>query len=192
MTYYTIADAREAFRRQQSRNAPGESAIRMLQNHGKAVSEFQRWDILLCHSLKDVELLVGVKTLLEDQGFSVGLNWTIDEPIVRGDVSPEMAARIRRRMRMAEAMLYITDDHYPHAKWAAWELGYFEGVQDGRVAILPLIQAGGARFEAREYFALYPVVEHLDHQPFISRGQGSRSAMTMRAFIKGSRTFNQY
>jgi hypothetical protein len=192
MAYYTIADAREAFRRQQSRLAPGQSAIHMLQAHGKGALDLTRFDILLSHSIKDAALLVGVKAIFEDLGFTVRLNWTIDEPIVRSEVMPEMAERIRRRMRLADSMLFVTEDHYPNAKWAAWELGYFEGVQDGRVAVLPLVQAQGARFDAREYFSLYPVVEHLDGTPFISRGDGSRSAMTMRSFLKGSRSFNTY
>jgi hypothetical protein len=192
MAYYTIADAREAFRRRQSQIAPGQSAIHMLQASGKGALDLSRSDILLSHSLKDAALLVGIKAILEDQGFSVRLNWTVEEPMVRSEVMPEMAERIRRRMRLADSMLFVTEDHYPNAKWAAWELGYFEGVQDGRVALLPLVQAQGAHFDAREYFALYPVVEHLDGTSYVSRGDGSRSAMTMRAFIKGSRNFTTY
>jgi hypothetical protein len=192
MAHYTVADAREAFRRQQSRGAVATTAVHMLQTHAASFVDLQRCDILLSHSLKDAELLLGVKALLEDQGLSVHLNWSIDEPISRNDISPEMAARIKRRMRSAEAMLFVTADHYPNAKWVSWELGYFEGMQDGRVAILPLVQAQGASFSPREYFALYPVVEHLDYLPFISRGDGSRSAMTLRSFLKGNRVFRNF
>jgi hypothetical protein len=79
-----------------------------------------------------------------------------------------------------------------------WELGYFDGLRQGRIAILPLVATEGAAFRGQEYLGLYPkVVERLPtssggSQVFVTKGAGTRTFMELSAFKAGSSTFRNY
>jgi hypothetical protein len=40
-----------------------------------------------------------------------------------------------------------------------WELGYFDGLRNGKVGIFPLIESPGTAFLGQEYLGLYPAYE---------------------------------
>ncbi|WP_158816059.1 hypothetical protein [Methylocapsa sp. S129] len=78
-----------------------------------------------------------------------------------------------------------------------WELGYFDGFHQGRIAILPLVSSEGAGFDGQEYLRLYPVVERLetdsgDVRPFVTKGPASRTYMDLSTFRTGSTTYKRY
>lgn len=47
----------------------------------------QRFDIFLSHSIRDSELVLGVKVVLEDAGKSVYIDWIEDPALDRAQVS---------------------------------------------------------------------------------------------------------
>jgi hypothetical protein len=78
-----------------------------------------------------------------------------------------------------------------------WELGYFDGLRQGRVAILPLVSSSEASFSGQEYLGLYPVVERLTttdnrRAAFVTAGAGSRTYLDLSQFQKGVRTYQRY
>jgi len=78
-----------------------------------------------------------------------------------------------------------------------WELGYFDGLRQGRIAILPLVANDGARFQGQEYLGLYPLVERLPARdgvtrPFVTKGLGTRTFMNLDDFRSGATTFKIY
>jgi hypothetical protein len=77
------------------------------------------------------------------------------------------------------------------------EFGYFDGLRQGRIAVLPLVSQGNSDFRGQEYLGLYPVVERLKtaqgvDRPFVTPGHGTRSYIALNSFRAGTATFTPY
>lgn len=114
-------------------------------------------DIFLSHSFKDSELIVGVKGILEDLGYSVYVDWIDDPQLDRSNVNRLTAHKLRERMQKSKSLFYVTTANATSSKWMPWECGYFDGVKE-KVAILPLRKEYSSSdvYEGQEYLGLYP------------------------------------
>jgi hypothetical protein len=142
MAYYTEAEARSA-----ARAAPpggGLTASGYLTKSARAVPARDTYDIFLCHSFRDAELVLGAKRLLEGDGRSVYVDWVDDALVDRGAVTAATADLLRRRMRACRSLVYASSPAAVTSKWMPWELGHFDGLRGGEnVAVMPT--AAGAR-----------------------------------------------
>jgi hypothetical protein len=160
MAYLTIGEARDAFQRK----GFAKSARGVLNEAGAAFRSGKRYDIFLSHCLKDAEIIAGVKVLLEESDLTVYVDWIEDKDLDRGNVTPQTAAVLRERMQASDSMIFATSEASPSSKWMPWELGYFDGIRQARIAILPLVGSSTDAFKGQEYIGLYPTVERLPHQ----------------------------
>lgn len=55
----------------------------------------ERFDIFLSHSIRDAELVLGVKVVLEDAGKSVYIDWIEDPALDRAQVTGKTADMLR-------------------------------------------------------------------------------------------------
>jgi hypothetical protein len=119
----------------------------------------QSFRIFLCHSFNDAQIILGLKTVLEDMGHSVYIDHQVDPQLNRQHETPETADQLRARMQHCEALLFATSDNSANSKWMPWELGYFDG-HKGRVAILPLVPdyTMSDTYAGQEYLGIYPYV----------------------------------
>lgn len=159
MAYLTINEARDAVRRR----GVTRSARSILNEAASTVRKDQQFDVFLSHCVKDAEAILGVKILLEDAGLSVYVDWIEDKDLDRANVTPATAAILRERMQASKAMMFATSEASPSSKWMPWELGYFDGLRQAQIAILPLLTSPRDAFKGQEYLGLYPVVERLSH-----------------------------
>ena len=121
-----------------------------------------RFDIFLSHSLRDAELVLGVKLVLEDAGKTVYVDWIEDPGLDRGQVSGKTADVLRLRMRMCDSLLYLYSQSSQRSRWMPWELGYFDGF-NSNIAVLPVVPDNGMLdFDREEYLQLYPKVDVID------------------------------
>jgi hypothetical protein len=153
--------------------------------------------VFLSHSIRDAELIVGVKTLLEAQALTVYVDWIVDAELDRTLVTSSTAELLRMRMRQSKTLLFTTSDSSSQSKWMPWELGYFDGLRQGRVAILPLVLLEGQSFHGQEYLGLYPLVEKLPlkaggERVFVTSGLGSRTYLRLESFGAGATSFSTY
>ena len=196
MAYFTIQEAREAFERRQRGRTVRKTASQVLNEEVASVRDTDRFDIFLSHCVRDAAVIAGVKVLLEEQGHKVYVDWLVDKQLDRGRVTPEAADIIRGRMKASESLLFATSESSPDSKWMPWELGYFDGLRQGRIAILPLVASSGGTFSGQEYLSLYPVIEKLSQngvdRPFVTRGMGTRTYLDLGTFRKGSSSFKTY
>lgn len=197
MAYLTTEDARRAFRDAQSRSKLQKSAATVLNESARAARADTRFDIFLSHCLRDAEVIAGVKAYLEGFGLSVYVDWIEDQQLDRSRVTPATADLLRARMRQSESLLFATSDSSPSSKWMPWELGYFDGLRQGRVAVFPLVAREGEGFAGQEYLGLYPKVEKLQlpggaTSPFVTRGAGTRTYMGLREFRDGATLFKNF
>lgn len=127
-------------------------------NEGIITNSAQQYDIFLSHSSKDMELIAGLKLILEDLGYSVYVDWN-DNSLDPNYVSPETAKILRERMKQCKSLVYAFSENASNSKWMPWELGYFDGFKNSRVAVLPMLKPGQISLEGSEYVGIYYVVQ---------------------------------
>ena len=172
------------------------SASTVLNEETARAKDTDHFDVFLSHCLDDAEAIVGVKAILEGEGKSVYVDWIDDKQLSRDRVTPATAAVLRRRMRQSDLLIFATSKTSPNSKWMPWELGFFDGFRPNRIAILPLVEAAGKRFEGQEYLGLYPVVEKLPTKsglakPFVTKGLDSLEYLDLGSFKSGMAQFKR-
>ncbi len=173
MSYFTIADARRAGRSRAVR----ESGTAGMLLREAAAAPTVRFDIFLSHSLRDAEVVLGVKTILEQVGLSVYVDWIVDPQLDRDRISAATAQQLRIRMIQCSSLIYVATAAATESKWMPWELGYFDGRRSAEaVAILPLVEYQG-QYIGQEYLGLYPEIENdavSSLLPVVRRRNGAR------------------
>lgn len=195
MPYYTKQQARDAASATVRRSFTSLSAKDVINESIRKSTDHESFDVFLCHSISDAELVLGVKTLLEQEGLKVYVDWHSDPLLSRCNVNKDTAEILRRRMKQSHSLIYIATDNSSSSKWMPWELGYFDGHKPGTVGILPLMDYEYSSFTGQEYLSLYPEV---------SKGQYSNGTKdvfveekghhwtTLRRFGSGSPTWTSY
>jgi hypothetical protein len=193
-TFYTEAEARR-FASNTLRKSFATDSKRVLKEAVVAATNSDRFDIFLSHASKDAELILGVKALLEDQGFTVYVDWIDDAQLNHAKVSRENAGLLRRRMRQSGSLVWVATEAASVSKWMPWELGYFDGFRPNQVAVLPLVDDPKQTFKGQEYLALYPVIDKDNYENgkedvFVE--DGGRRWATLRTFGKGAAVWSKY
>lgn len=154
------------FTKQEVRNYAKSSVTASLESYAsklESIVESQKYkyqfDVFLSHSVKDVELVLGVVRILENMGRKVYVDWVVDKQLSRDSVTKETAETLRTRMKESSRLLYLATDNASSSKWMPWELGYFDGLKSGKVAILPLVDSAYSSFQGQEYLGLYPALD---------------------------------
>lgn len=161
MAFIKKSEARTAFQQYVNQTAFRKSADQVLRESAQAFSADKQYDIFLSHCREDAEVIGGAKIILEKEGVSVYVDWIEDPQLHRAHVTSKTAAMLRSRMRACKSMLFATSEASPNSKWMPWELGYFDGLKQGQIAVLPLLEDWEGTFTGQEYLGLYPVVERL-------------------------------
>lgn len=115
------------------------------------------FDIFMCHSYSDKELILGIKTTLEQFSFSVYVDWIDDYSMDRYNVTKENVLWIKERMKTSKCLLYATSTNSSSSKWMPWELGFMDGLKD-KVAIFPVSKNYETLYKGNEYLGIYPFV----------------------------------
>jgi len=159
VAYLRISEARAASR---AAGVPlQKSAGRLLIEEAQAFSTANHYDIFLSHSYDDAEIIYGVKKLIEGLGLFVYVDWIEDAKLDRSKVTVQTAALLRERMKTCSSLVYAHSSNSPDSVWMPWELGYFDGLRQRHVWILPLVSDYDSEFKDQEYLGLYPAVEKL-------------------------------
>lgn len=159
MAYFRVSDAQQAYQR----SYPGRSLTAMAAKDALQGETGRRgavrFDIFLSHSSDDAVTIAGIKAILEGDGSRVYVDWMDDPQLDRSRVSPGTADVLRRRMRASASLFYLSSKASPGSRWMPWELGYFDGMRPGKVAILPIVEASDVEFTGIEFVGLYPKIE---------------------------------
>lgn len=134
-------------------------------------SEGRTFDVFLSHSFHDADVILGIKTIIENLGKSVYVDWVEDRNLDRQNVTAATAAILRTRMRQSRSLIYANSPSTSTSKWMPWELGYFDGFRPEMVSILPLVENYDSEWKGTEYLGLYPVIDRLEYagerRPFV-------------------------
>ncbi|MHB1115165.1 toll/interleukin-1 receptor domain-containing protein [Sideroxydans sp.] len=196
MSFYTKSEARAAATSAMTlQKSAGMTYSRILNEEKAAAKNTDTFDIFLSHSIRDAEIIAGVKRLLEKQGFKVYVDWVDDPQLDRSAVSKETAMVLRRRMRQSKSLIYVATESASSSKWMPWELGYFDGFKPENVAVLPILDNEGDPYPSQEYLALYPVVQkstYSDGRSDVFVEDVGNKWSTLKNFGKGQPNWMQY
>lgn len=195
MAFIRKSEARAAFQQYAKQNVIRKSADQVLRENAQTFSINKEYDIFLSHCREDAEVIGGAKIILEKEGVSVYVDWIEDPQLDRARVTSTTAAMLRMRMRACKSMLFATSESSPSSKWMPWELGYFDGLRQGQIAVLPLLEDWEATFTGQEYLGLYPVVERLplknsSKTAFVARQPDQY--LFLRDFAAGSQEYRPF
>ncbi|WP_438480861.1 toll/interleukin-1 receptor domain-containing protein [Oleiharenicola lentus] len=110
----------------------------------------------LCHSHKDRVYAIGLKTILEEQGVSLYVDW-IDDPMPDRPTR-ETADHIRRKIGDSHLFLFLATPNSMASRWCPWELGIADSRKGfDHIAIVPT--QDGTTFYGNEYLLLYRRLE---------------------------------
>ena len=124
------------------------------------VSSYDEFDIFLSHSYADKDIIPALKKELEDMGYTVYVDWITDKLLSREEVTKETAKVLQKRMQQSKCLFFATSENSPNSKWMPWELGYFDGIKNKRVAVLPISKQNNGfseYFKGQEYLGLYRI-----------------------------------
>lgn len=115
------------------------------------------YDIFLSHSYKDANMILNIKRIIKDMGFSVYVDWIDDPQLERTIVTSDTADLIRNRIDSSTCLIYVTSEKSIDSKWMPWELGYADGAKEGLAAVLPVSESlvSTEIYNGREYLGLY-------------------------------------
>lgn len=175
MSYLTESQVRAAAEEAMGTTVLRKSATRVLEEARVADEKRTSFDVFLSHSLRDKELVIGTKRILERTNRTVYVDWVVDPNLDRSKVTGATAEKLRVRMQQCASLLYLYSRHSQSSRWMPWELGYFDG-RNGNVAVLPIVPDQGALdFAREEYLQIYPKVD------FIGIGTTSPSAFVNKS-----------
>ncbi|MDD5159078.1 MAG: toll/interleukin-1 receptor domain-containing protein [Sulfuricurvum sp.] len=130
--------------------------------HSVYVSDSDSFDIFLSHSYNDRAIIPALKRELESFGYKVYVDWINDRLLSRDNVTKETAQILQKRMKQSKSLIYATSENSSTSRWMPWELGYFDGIKDKMVAILPIKKYGNGfqeNFKGEEYLGLYYYID---------------------------------
>jgi hypothetical protein len=156
--FYKMSEAHAAFERVQEKQYVRKTADALVRESAQ-FSETRTYDIFLSHSFSDAKDVIAVKSLIEEQGRSVYVDWIEDKQLDRNRVTVTTAELLRHRMKSCKSLVFATSENSSTSKWMPWELGYFDGMRPGKVSIFPLLREYDTNWTGQEYLGLYPVIE---------------------------------
>lgn len=118
------------------------------------------YDLFLSHSYLDKSLVYTIVDLFNDAGYSVYVDWMVDTQLDRSMVTVDSAKTLKSRMDTCSGLAYIATANTSSSKWCPWELGYMDGKQNGRCAILPVLESQSSQFAGQEYLGIYPYIDY--------------------------------
>lgn len=133
-------------------------SARTVLTEGVLSDSTQQYDIFLSHSSRDIELIAGLKLILNDLGYSVYVDWN-DSALDPNNVTPETAKILRERMAQCKSLIYAFSENASNSKWMPWELGYFDALKNSRVAVLPISKTAKYAYKGSEFVGIYSVVQ---------------------------------
>lgn len=133
------------------------NAEELIVKSARAYTPSKTYDIFLSHSVRDAQLILGMKKILEDLNYTVYVDWIHDPQLNRSNVTTATANKLRQRMKSSKSLFYITTSNATQSKWMPWECGYFDGDRE-KVAIVPIERERTVSnsYSGQEYLGLYP------------------------------------
>lgn len=89
------------------------------------------YDVFLSHSSIDSELLLQLKSILNQININVYIDWVNDKGALKRELTNVNTANaIIERLKASKALLYVLTDACLNSQWTPWELGFFHALKN--------------------------------------------------------------
>lgn len=158
MALFTESVVRQRAQAEVRKSGMVKKAAQLIVESSATYTPSKTYDIFLSHSVRDADLILGMKGIFEDLGYSVYVDWIEDPQLDRTKVTSATAEKLRQRMNSSKSLFFVTTSNADSSRWMPWECGFFDGKKE-KVAIVP-IQAASTNnsYSGQEYLGLYPYV----------------------------------
>lgn len=158
MALFTESVVRQRAQAEVRKSGMVKKAAQLIVESSATYTPSKTYDIFLSHSVRDADLILGMKGIFEDLGYSVYVDWIEDPQLDRTKVTSATAEKLRQRMNSSKSLFFVTTSNADSSRWMPWECGFFDGKKE-KVAIVP-IQATSTNnsYSGQEYLGLYPYV----------------------------------
>lgn len=158
MALFTESAVRQRAQAEVRKSGMVKKAAQLIVESSATYAPSKTYDIFLSHSIRDADLILGMKGIFEDLGYSVYVDWIEDPQLDRTKVTSATAEKLRQRMSSSKSLFFVTTSNAESSRWMPWECGFFDGKKE-KVAIVP-IQATSTNnsYSGQEYLGLYPYV----------------------------------
>jgi len=142
----------------------------LFQSNQELENQNYTYKIFLSHSFSDAKIVLGLKLYLEQKlGLKTYVDWIDSPKMDRSSVNKITANKLREHMMYSKSLIYATSKNANQSRWMPWELGYFDGLKKGKIAVLPITDNADETFKGEEYVGLYDIVKRESNW---SRGDG--------------------
>jgi hypothetical protein len=142
------------------RDLGNQSQTREIKLFSESVNENKKsnsFDIFLSHSHEDKEFIRGLYHELTKLGYSVYVDWIVDNHLKPSQVTKNTVETLRKRLRQSDSLIYATSKNSASSKWMPWELGFVDG-EKSKCAILPITESEHSDFKGLEFLSVYPYI----------------------------------
>ncbi len=156
------------------------------------MESYKSFDIFLSHSYSDKEIIPALKYKLEEMGYSVYVDWITDRMLSRDEVNKRTAEVLQKRMQQSKCLIYATSENSQKSRWMPWELGYFDGIKEKMVAILPIKKDNNNfenDFKGEEYLGLYYYVDKTSSSLWIL--ENASKYVSFNNWLEGTRPYEK-
>ena len=127
MALFTESSVRQRAQAEVRRTGFVKKAEQLIVEASATYTATKTYDIFLSHSIRDAELILGMKGILEDLRYSVYVDSIEDPQLDRTKVTPATADKLRQRMNSSNSLFYVTTANSDASRWMPCECGYFDG-----------------------------------------------------------------
>ncbi len=158
MALFTQSAVRQRAQVEVRKSGAVTEAAQLLVKSSATYGPAKNYDIFLSHSVRDANLILGMKGIFEDLGYSVYVDWIEDPQLDRTKVTTATAEKLRQRMNSSKSLFFVTTSNADSSRWMPWECGFFDGKKE-KVAIVPIQETStNNSYFGQEYLGLYPYV----------------------------------
>jgi len=158
MALFTESAVRERARTEVRKSGMVKKAAQLIVEASASYAPSKTYDIFLSHSIRDADLILGMKGIFEDLGYAVYVDWIEDLQLDRTKVTTTTAEKLRQRMNSSKSLFFVTTSNADSSRWMPWECGFFDGKKE-KVAIVPIKETSANNsYFGQEYLGLYPYV----------------------------------
>ncbi len=108
-----------------------------------------------CHSHKDKDLVLGLRTIFHQEGIELYIDWT--DQTMPDTPNKETAIKLQKRIEKADIFFYLVTENSMKSTWCPWEIGYADAIHQD-IYVIPTTTDGNSVF-GNEYLKLYKTIQ---------------------------------
>lgn len=138
-----------------------------------------------CHSHKDKDLVLGLRTIFEKKGIELYVDWT--DHTMPPTPNRLTAKKLQDKIRKVDVFLYLVTSNSMKSTWCPWEIGFADAINKN-IFIIPTSDDTG--LYGNEYLLLYKNIQAIGYSNYLITDPSSGESRILNESSFGG-TFNE-